>query len=137
LPRDFDQERQAGVAKRDLDFTVGGETFHVVPFVPPEHLDAFQPTNRPAGKDIMDVYDEWILSMIVEEDRPKWEKVRKPVKDGGADPPVELHTIETIVFWLVEVATGRPTERPSSSRSGPQPQEAGSQGRSPSRVQAA
>lgn len=132
MSRDFDQERQASIAKRDLEFTAGGETFHVVPFVSPETLDAFQPTNRKDDKSIIDVYDEWITGMVVDEDKPKWAKVRKE-----AVPPIELHTIETIVFWLVEQATGRPTERPSSSRSGPLTPEAGSKGTSPSRVQAA
>jgi len=132
VSRDFDQEREQTVAQRTLDFTVGGEVFHVVPFVMPEQLDAFQPTNRGEGKSIMEVYDEWVVSMLVDEDKPKWAKVRKE-----SDPPLELHTIETIVFWLVEVATGRPTGRPSSSRSGPQASKAGSPDTSPSRVHAA
>lgn len=128
--RDFDQERQQTLQKRELEFTAGGQVFHVIPFVPPETLDAFHPTKRKEGQDIIDVYDKWVKSMVVEEDRPKWDQVRKE-----ADPPLELHTIESIVFWLVEEATGRPTARPSSSRSGPQAQAAGSQETSRSRVQ--
>jgi hypothetical protein len=130
--RDFDKERDQTQARRDLEFTVGGQVFHVVPFVTPETLDAFQPTKREDGVTVLDVYDEWITSMLVEADRPKWAKVRKE-----SDPPLELHTIETIVFWLVEQATGRPTERPSSSRSGPTPQRGGSRERSGSQVHAA
>lgn len=130
--RDFDQEREKTREGRDLEFTVGGETFHIVAFVQPEALDAFQPTNRPEGKSVLDVYDEWIVSMLVDEDKPKWKKVREE-----STPPLELHTIETITFWLVEQATGRPTVRPSSLRSGPSQSGAGSQGSSSSRVHAA
>lgn len=126
--RNFDLEREQAQANRVLEFTVGGETFHVVPFVSPETLDAFKPTQR-GERSILEVYDEWIESMVVEEDRPKWKKVR-----AESDPPLELHTIETIVFWLVESATGRPTERPSSLRSGPTTPEAGSKGTSRSQV---
>jgi hypothetical protein len=121
VARDFDLERQKTAESRDLQFVAGGESFEIVPFVTPEHLDAFKPMNRPEGKEVIDVYDDWILSMLVEKDRPRWTAMRKEAK-----PPLELHTIETIVFWLVEQATGRPTVRPSSSRPGPAAPTAGS-----------
>lgn len=123
--KDFDQERTQ--VKRDLTFKAGGETFEIVPFVPPEHLDAFQPTNRAPGQSVLDKYDEWVLSMLTEESKPRWEKMRKE-----ADPPMSLHDIEQVVFYLVEVATGRPTGRPSRSPSGQGSPAAGSAGTSPS-----
>lgn len=134
--RDFDQERSRTKEQRETSFTLGGVEFQVIEFVPPEHLDQFNPTQRPEGKTALNVYDEWIVSMLVEEDRPKWEQVRKPEDEGGASPPLSLHDIETLVFWLVELATGRPTARPSSSRSGPRAPTDGSEG-TQRRVQAA
>ena len=132
MARNFDQERAEAREQRDLEFTVGGQTLHIVPFVHPEQLDAFQPTNRGDNKTVLNVYDEWVVSMLVDEDKPKWAEIR-----ANADPPLELHTIETIVFWLVEQATGRPTARPSSLRSGPQASRAGSPEASSSQVHAA
>jgi hypothetical protein len=129
VAKDFDVERLKIAEGRDLEFVAGGEVFHITPFVPPEHLDAFQPMNRPEGKDVIEVYDEWILSMLVEEDRKRWTEMRKKAK-----PPLELHSIETIVFWLVEQATGRPTVRPSSSRPGQTAPTVGSGATSSSKV---
>lgn len=116
-PRDFDQERQASVNRRVLTFKAGGETFHVKPFVRPEDMDSFRalPDGTEDRTGVM-VYDNYIKNMVIEEDAPKWDKVRLE-----ADPPLSLADVETICYWLIEVATGRPTERPSSSGRGPRP----------------
>lgn len=116
LERDFDQERQARVRRRTLTFKVGGETFRIKPFVTPEDMDSFKGTEEDAAaaKGPMEVYDGYVKRMVVEEDVAKWDKVRKE-----ADPPLNLQDVEDVVFFLVEAAAGRPTERPSSSGRGP------------------
>lgn len=116
--KDFDAERQARSRRRQLEFTAGGETFHVKPFVSPEQMDAFRvlPDGAESAATGVQVYDHYIKNMVVEEDAPLWDKVRKE-----ADPPLSLADIEEIAHWLIEVATGRPTERPSSSGRGPSP----------------
>lgn len=115
LSRDFDAERQARTRRRTLTFTVGGETFRMKPFVTPEDMDSFrQPEGAEKPKDPMEVYDSYVKRMVLEEDAPKWDIVRKE-----ADPPLNLQDVEDVVFFLVEAAAGRPTERPSSSGRGP------------------
>lgn len=113
LERDFDAERQARVRRRTLTFKIGGETFHMKPFVSPEDMRV---PHAAEGQTGLDVYDGYVNRMLVEEDVPKWAKVRKE-----ADPPLNLQDVEDIVFFLVEAAAGRPTERSSSSGPGRSP----------------
>lgn len=114
--KDFDKEREATDARRDLSFTVGGVTFVAKKATVPEAMKAFstEPEAGEARKNILDVYDEWVISMLEDPAQEKeWRRVRKE-----ADPPLTMHVIEEVVFWLVEVAAGRPTGRPSSSGRG-------------------
>ncbi len=116
-PRDFDLEREQGKNRRQLTFKAGGETFRVKAFVSPEQMDSFKEGDEPDEPDSTGakVYDRYIKNMLESEDVANWDKVRKE-----ADPPLSLADIETICYWLIEVATGRPTERLSSSGRGPQ-----------------
>lgn len=130
--KDFDQEREQAKSQRTLEFTIGGETFRIKPFVKPETMDAFavgdtRQDEKGERRPVLDVYDEWVTSMLVEEDAPKWKRVREK-----ADPPLNLEDIENVVFWLVEAAAGRPTARSSSSAPGRRPQQATSTAPSPS-----
>lgn len=126
--RNFDEERiqQAEATKELRKFVVGGQTLYARAFVAPEAVDSL--THE--GKDsVADMYDDWICELIEEEDVPKWKKIRKQAK-----PPLNLQNLEDLVVWLIEVAAGRPTVRPSSSRRGPAPSEGTSKAPSPSPV---
>lgn len=136
--KNFDEEREQLKDKRDLEFVIGGERFHVRPFIAPETMDAFTAnTGKDAkegerAKTLLEVYDGWVEAVLVEGEAKKWAKVRKE-----ANPPLSLHDIEEVVFWLVEVAAGRPTERSSSSGAGRRPPTATSKEASRSQVHAA
>lgn len=128
--RNFDEERtkQAETTADARTFVIGGVTLRARAFVAPEAVDAL---THEGHESVADMYDAWICELIEKADVPKWKKLRK-----SADPPLNLQNLEDLVVWLIEVAAGRPTVRPSSSRRGPEPSEATSKAPSSSPARA-
>jgi len=113
--KDFDQERARKNRQRILTFKAGGESFHVKANVRPEDIYPQATEAEIADKKmIWDVYDRYIRSMVLDEEAETWDKVRR-----SADPALNLQDLEDIVSWLIEAASGRPTEKLSSSGRGP------------------
>lgn len=110
--RDFDVERTAN-GQPQPTFVVGGETFTVRQFVPAEVLAEFGRREVKNFGDTLDAYDKLVKACIEESDGKKWDKVRK-----SAEPPLTLGTVEQVLWWLVDAASGRPTEASSSLRRG-------------------
>ena len=119
--KDFDAERVDAAQKQGpTTFVAGGETFTVRQFVPPEVLAYFDEWTAADAKTTIHGYDEFIVGMIEEE--AKWRKVRaiKPRTDGKKQtiPPLSQNDIESIAFWLLGEAAGRPSRPPSPSSPG-------------------
>ena len=107
--RDFDAEREKVAEDRadDLAFKVGGETFHVRPFIEPEVLVAFD-SEGDGMLGVVNGFDRFVKALILPEENDAWDRVRKEAK-----PPLNLHTIEQIASELMKLGTGRPTSAPS------------------------
>lgn len=112
MGKDFDAERSVN-GKEPVTFKVGGETFTVRPHVPADVLAEFGRRQVANFGDTMDAYDAFMKSCIVEQDGEKWDKVRRE-----ADPPLTVGDVEQVLWWVLDQATGRPTEASSSSRRG-------------------
>ena len=110
--RDFDAERTAN-GQPQVTFKVGGEEFTVRRFVSADVLADFGRRDITNFGDTMEAYDTFVKACIEEADVPKWEKVRKE-----ADPPLTVNAVEQILWHIMDVATGRPTEVSSPSRRG-------------------
>lgn len=113
--RDFESERLERLTGREdqLEFTIGGEKFKLLPSVPPETMAAFDELSGGTAADTVKGFDKFMALVMSEDDHARWLKVRKE-----ADPPLSLHDIETVVFWALEQITGRPTGASSSSGRG-------------------
>jgi hypothetical protein len=112
VTKDFDVERTANGAPQQT-FTLGGEKFTVRRFVPAEVLAEFGRREVKNFGDTLDAYDKLVKACLEDSDGEKWDKVRRE-----ADPPLTLGAVEQVLWWLVDAASGRPTEASSSSRRG-------------------
>lgn len=113
--RDFESERLERLAGREdqLEFAIGGETFKLLPSVPPETMAAFDEMAGGSAADTVKGFDKFMGLVMSEADHARWLKVRKE-----ASPPLSLHDIESVVFWALEQISGRPTGASSSSGRG-------------------
>lgn len=112
MPKDFDAERNLNGTPPET-FTLGGEKFTVRQVVSANVLAVFGRRQVVHFGETLDAYDEFVKSCLVPEDAEKWDKVRRE-----ADPPLTVGAIEKVLWWLMDVAAGRPTEASSSSRRG-------------------
>lgn len=113
VTKNFDEERVSTNGKAPVTFALGGETFTVRPYVSAEVLAEFGRRQVANFGETLDAYDEFVKGCILEEDAPKWDKVRK-----DADPPLTVGAVEQVLWWIMDQAAGRPTEASSSSRRG-------------------
>jgi len=113
--KDFDVERLANANGngKPITFTVGGKKFTVREFVSAEVMGNFGRRQVANFGDTLEAYDAFIKGCILEKEGAAWDKVRVE-----ADPPISVGAIEQILWWLMDVASGRPTEASSSSRRG-------------------
>lgn len=110
--KDFDVERSAN-GKPAETFVVGGERFTIRQFVSAEVLADFGRREVKNFGDTMEAYDQFVKQCIEPGDAEKWDKVRKE-----ADPPLTVGAVEQILWWVMDLVTGRPTEASSSSGRG-------------------
>ena len=110
--RDFDVERTAN-GQAQTTFTVGGHKFTVRRFVNADVLAQFGKRNITNFGDTMDAYDAFVKACVEEADAEQWDKVR-----AEADPPLTVGAVEQVLWFIMDAATGRPTEASSSSRRG-------------------
>lgn len=107
--RDFDAERKK---RKGHQFTLGGQTFHTYAGL---SLTFFQKEDDPDVHPLKATLD-FIRSLLIHEDRERWDAmVSDPTVYIEADDLVDLSK------WLLEVASGRPTKRRSSSGNGASP----------------
>jgi hypothetical protein len=125
--KDFDAERRQRdeEGRDDRTFTIGGETFVVKPEVRPEALaDYEQMTGSESAHEALRVIDDLVVSFLDDTDddpEGRYRAVRARTED-----PIGMATLESLVEWLVETQTNRPTGRPGSSGTGPQRTKGGS-----------
>ena len=84
--------------------------------VRPEILTAFEPEeNGDDPNSIWKTLDQQILLFLdpAEDSPERWKKLR-----AREDQPVTIAQLNSILTWLMEEQTGRPTEAPSPSASG-------------------
>lgn len=97
----------------DREFTVGGETFHWRN-VRPEVLSAFasdaEDDDPNAGWKMI---DGRILQFLEPAEHDRWRELR-----GREDNPVTIGQLQSVVTWLLETQSARPTSPPSPSASG-------------------
>lgn len=110
--KDFDAERNSN-GQPEQTFVLGGETFTVRRFVHADVLATFGRRDVQNFGDTLDAYDGFVKACLAEGDAEKWDKVRRE-----ADPPLTVGTVEQVLWWIMDQATGRPTEASSSSRRG-------------------
>lgn len=110
--KDFDAERTVN-GKKPERFSVGGQRFTLRQYVSAEVLGEFGRRQVKNFDDTLQAYDKLLKECLVPEDGENWDKVRQ-----GADPPLTIGAIESIVFWTIDMVSGRPTEASSSSRRG-------------------
>lgn len=110
--RDFDVERTAN-GQAQVTFKVGGEEFTVRRYVNAEVLAQFGKRSITNFGDTLEAYDAFVKACVEESDAEKWDKVR-----AEADPPLTVNAVEQVLWHIMDIATGRPTEASSSSRRG-------------------
>ena len=105
--KDFDT-----LLAQDRTFKVRGETF-TWREVKPEILSSWEPAKK-NGKEEDDVWaimDQQVVFMLeTDVERERWKALR-----DREDKPVTIAQMRSILEWLVEEQTGRPTEPPSTS----------------------
>lgn len=99
---------------QDREFRVQDQTF-TWKDVRPEILTAFEvDVNGDDPNSVWAMMDKQILLFLPEAEQEKWTKLR-----ADDSKPVTIAQMNAILTWLMEEQTGRPTEAPSPSASGP------------------
>lgn len=99
---------------KDRQFKVQDEVF-TWRDVRPEVLTAFEmSTNGDDPDAVWKLMDAQILLFLEEESHERWKALRVRDKE-----PVTIGQMNALLTWLMEEQTGRPTEAPSPSASGP------------------
>lgn len=141
--KDFDSDkRPVPLTDEEMRFTLRGETFTRRDKVRPEAIATIEDSAyEPSSLGVIEMMDRGILEYLVPEDADRWNAVRgkelpqvfSPEEQAWADAddpyaelrerakrnPVELHELQAIGKWLVEIETRLPTTRPSASTDGP------------------
>jgi hypothetical protein len=131
--RNFDSDsRPVPLSDEDMRFTLRDETFTRRDKVRPEAIATIEDSAyEPSSLGVIEMMDRGILEYLVPEDADRWNAVRgkdwlddaddpyAELRDAGCRNPVQLHELQAIGKWLVEVETRLPTTRPSASTDGP------------------
>lgn len=112
--QDFDVERRKRHERAGTTFTIAGREFRVYPAILPEVLADYQDGLAGASHaQYAALLDRTIKEVIVEADHEKWDEARRDKTD-----PITLFDMATVMRWLIERQTDRPTEAPSPSSGG-------------------
>lgn len=107
----------------DREFRVQDQTF-TWKDVRPEVLTAFEiDANGDDPNAVWGLMDRQILLFLPESEQEKWKTLR-----ADEEKPVTIAQMNAILTWLMEEQTGRPTEAPLPSASGPGKTAASSKG---------
>lgn len=141
--RNFDSDnRPVPLTDEDMRWETRGQTFTRRDKVRPEAIATLEDAAyEPSSLGVIDMMDRGILEFLVPEDADRWNAVRGKAwpreydteTQEWSDPhdphaelraraqhdPVQLHELQAIGKWLVEVETRLPTTRPSASTDGP------------------
>lgn len=125
MHRDFDAARRAKQVERDpVTFTLGGETFTVLPDptlgdtfdladAPEITREDFDPS-RSADHTLVRTLKNFIRRMLPEEDRARFDLAMYRI------PTTDSYVIVECAVYITEQVTTRPTEPPASSSRGRQ-----------------
>lgn len=141
--KNFDSDtRPVPLEAADKRFTLRGETFTRRDKVRPEAVAMIEDSAYEASSlGVIEMMDRGILEYLVPSDADRWNAVRgkeaprewnadqqewvelpdahADVRARAKDNPVQLHELQAIGKWLVEIETRLPTTRPSESTDGP------------------
>lgn len=115
--KNFDSERRPVVAREEREFKIGGEVFVRRSRVRPDVLTGWDDvTDDTPAAEVLKIADELILSLIEDEaaSHDRWLSLR--TRDD--DDALELPDIISVIQWLIQEATGRPTGQPPASAGG-------------------
>lgn len=113
MAQNFDEQFQD-----DMQFIVGGETF-TMQWVRPEVLAQWEDeeaaeTEEPvSAQAAVERMDQRVMSFLIPADRDRWKALR--AREENAVPFSQLRTV---VRWMVERQSERPTTAPSPSAGG-------------------
>jgi hypothetical protein len=106
--RNFDEE-YAYDQLEGHTFVLGGRKFHTHPVSTPQ---AYLALREGMG---LDGAIGFLKKMIVDEDLQEFNDL---IAEDNASVMVSAHQIDAVAAWLIEVAVGRPTTAPASSKAG-------------------
>lgn len=106
--RNFDEE-YAYDQLEGHTFVLGGRKFHTIAVSTPQ---AYLALRDGIG---LDGAIGFLRKMIVEEDREEFEAL---IAEDNTSVMVSAHQVDAVAAWLIEVAVGRPTQAPASSKAG-------------------
>lgn len=109
MPKNFDE-----MLNEDLTFIIAGESF-TMHLVRPEVLAAWEDEEDPeTSMESLAEADKKIKLFLAPEDHGRWDSLR-----ARDENPVSSAALNALIRWMIEVQTGRPTQTPSPSDSGP------------------
>lgn len=114
---DFDIARGLRLSQ-DRSFKIGGETFTYRPAVAPEAIVRYSDMGAETPElEAIEIIDETVIALLDEGQAEKWHGVR----NTNAENPLSADDIITLIRWILEAQTARPTgpSPDSSSGSGP------------------
>lgn len=113
--RDFDRERPPVKPLSERQFQLRGRTFTVRERVRPEAQAILEDSIMQASAlQVLSDYDEAFVMYLVPEDADKWKEVR--ALDGS--DVLQYAEINSIMRFLIEASTDRPTSAPAASTDG-------------------
>lgn len=109
MPRNFDEEKAD-----DLEFTIGGEKF-TMKFVRPEVIAAWEdePADTSSAAALQSLDKRIGLFLGGNGEIERWQALR-----AREENPVTMGQLNSLLMWMIEVQSGRPTMPPSPSASG-------------------
>lgn len=124
--KNFDEVRRERI-DRDREFIIGGETFAyragvrpevIVPWYQLQSGESLRGENALTQEEQLKVMDDTVIAFLEDGYEEKWRAVR-----ARTETPVTLKDMDSLIEWLIEEGTGRPTEQLSDSGSGSGSQE--------------
>lgn len=105
MHRDFDAAAREAVGE-PLTFTLGGEVFTCAPTLAALPMLKLAKSADKGGAEGVAAFYDFLTAMLVQDDVPRFEAMMQRERIG-------MEQLSELVAWVVEEATGRPTQRPS------------------------
>lgn len=101
--------------KETPTFTIGGVEFRRRPSVPAGIIERWEDATDVSAAAAVEIVSNTIREFIVPADRTKWDDLRNHPPDN----PIDYMDMLNVMFWLIQEASGRPTEGRSDSTDSP------------------